>query len=77
MCLGFDVADEVVRRVDYVEERLPWEEPTQGFMEKLLWTKFQPWSYEAEVRAFVTREEQESQRYFFHFGDRHCFWYLT
>jgi hypothetical protein len=70
MCLGLDVPDDVVRVVDYVEERLPWEQPTQEFMTKLLWTKFAPWSYEAEIRAFVTREEQEDGRYFFHFGDK-------
>jgi hypothetical protein len=71
MCLGFDILEsDVVRGVDYVEGRLPWEQPTQEFMTKLLWTKFAPWSYEAEVRAFVTREEPEDGRYFFHFGDK-------
>jgi hypothetical protein len=70
MCLGFDIPDDVARAVDYVDERLPWEQPTQEFMTKLLWTKFAPWRYEAEVRAFVTREEQEDERYFFHFGDK-------
>jgi hypothetical protein len=70
MCLGFDIPEsDVVRRVDYVENRLPWEQPTQGFMTKLLWTKFKPWSYEDEVRAFVTREEQEDGHYFFNFED--------
>lgn len=69
MCLGLDVPDDVVHVVDYVEERVPWEQPTQAFMEKLLWTKFEPWRYESEVRAFVTREEQEGGRYFCHFGD--------
>jgi len=36
MCLGLDVPDDVAGVVNYVEERLPWEEPTQEFMTKLL-----------------------------------------
>jgi hypothetical protein len=70
ICLALDVPDDVARAVHYVEERLTWEQPTQEFMTKLLWTKFAPWSYEAEIRAFVTREEHEGGRYFFHFGEK-------
>jgi hypothetical protein len=73
ICLGFDlsVADGTAREVDYVEERLPWQEPpTEEFTLKLLWTKFAGWRYEDEVRAFMTREEPENQRYFIHFDDR-------
>jgi hypothetical protein len=70
ICLGLDVPDDVARAVDYVDDRLPWEQPTQEFMTKLLWTKFAPWRYEGEVRAFVTREEHEDGRYFVDFGDK-------
>lgn len=73
ICLGFDlsIADNMGRAVDYVEERLPWQEPpTEQFALKLLWTKFAGWKYEEEVRAFVTREEGENQPYFIHFDDK-------
>jgi len=73
ICLGFDlnVDDDMARAVDYVEERFPWQEPpTEEFTLKLLWTKFEGWKYEDEVRAFMTREEAEDQRYFIHFGDK-------
>jgi hypothetical protein len=71
MCLGFDMPDDLANPVNYVEERLPWEgPPTHAFMERLFLTKFAPWSYEDEVRAFATREEPEDGRFFFHFGDK-------
>jgi hypothetical protein len=31
MCLGFDMSDDVARTVDYVGERLPWQQPTLEF----------------------------------------------
>jgi hypothetical protein len=73
ICPGFDLnaGDDIARAVDYVEDRLPWEEPpTEDFTLKLLWSKFAGWKYEDEVRAFMTREEEESRRYFIHFGDK-------
>ena len=73
ICLGFDlnVGGDMARAVDYVEGRLPWQEPpTEEFTLNLLWTKFAGWQYEDEVRAFMTREEEEDRRYFIHFGDR-------
>src|SRR5882672_9871173 len=70
ICLGFDLApDGVARGIDYVEKRIPWETPTQQFMLKLLWTKYDAWKYEDEIRAFMTREEAEDRRFFVHFSD--------
>lgn len=73
ICLGFDLTagDDIARAVDYVEDRLRWEEPpTEESTLKLLWSKFAGWKYEDEVRAFMTREEEENRRYFIHFDER-------
>lgn len=55
LCLGFDLRVDLLKRVTYVNSRLPKpKELDEAFVEKLLFTKFAHWSYEAEYRVYVT-----------------------
>jgi hypothetical protein len=69
MCLGFDVRDGVALQVKYSGKRIPWQEPDLEFMQQILWTKFEGWQYENEVRIYATRDEEEGGIYFKDFGD--------
>ena len=64
ICLGLDVKDEVVMRIKYSEQRIPWREPDLEFMKEILWTKFAGWRYEDEVRAYASRDDEENGMYF-------------
>jgi hypothetical protein len=74
MCLGFDVADKLLERVEYTKERLavPYAENghelklDESFVGKLLRTKFDHWAYEDELRVFVGLDHStvESGSYF-------------
>ncbi|KAA0179021.1 DUF2971 domain-containing protein [Cupriavidus gilardii] len=80
ICLGFDVPDDCVREVKYVsarvvnalmEKEFAFNGADEDFARELLYTKFQDWAYEQEVRAFVNLEEQDpvSRLYFKPFGE--------
>jgi len=70
-CLGFDVNDEKLGHVSYVNSRFPKPEnpKTESFIEKLLYTKFAHWSYEDEYRLYVALNDQENGLYFVSFSD--------
>jgi hypothetical protein len=71
VCLGFDVDDEVLMHVNYVQERGQWpEKPNRSFMKMLLGTKFAHWSYEDECRVWVQLTEEEGGLYFADFSRR-------
>jgi len=80
LCLGFDVPDESVGPVTYSGRRIPAriEQLTaprlldEAKAVSLLFTKFSHWSYEDEVRAFVTLEDRDPKTglYFAEFSDR-------
>ena len=47
LCLGFDMPDYLLKKVNYVQSRFPKEkELDEDFMLKLLFTKFIHWGYE-------------------------------
>lgn len=74
MCLGFDVRDDTLKEVKYVSRRLVLKSLrnlTKGTAIKFLSTKYQGWSYEKEVRAFLSLEEKDERNglYFADFGD--------
>lgn len=82
ICLGFDVADEVIRKVRYVSEvevvgnfkdLPPADLKIVGtrIIDKLFEAKYAGWSYEDEVRVNPTREEMDDDAgmYFLPFGD--------
>lgn len=73
ICLGFNVRDDSVAKVDYVEKRTPLRLPlTEDSMQRVLFTKFTGWSYEQEWRAWFRLEECDpaaSNHYFREFDE--------
>ena len=69
ICLGFDVLDSYLVKVDYVRNRLtPKKNIDEQFMLKLLSTKFSHWRYEQEYRVFVSLEDKVDDCYFKEFS---------
>jgi len=68
VCLGFDVDDRGLKPVTYSVDRpnlkLP---PTLESINELLFTKFQGWSYEEELRNWFRLDEKEDGHYFYPF----------
>jgi len=74
MCLGFDVRDNTLKEVKYTSKRLVFKsvrDLTKGTAIRLLSTKYQGWSYENEVRSFLSLDEEDEENglYFADFGD--------
>jgi hypothetical protein len=70
LCLGFEVSNNVLGKVDYVDSRLPVPtELNEEFMKKLLFTKFKHWEYEQEYRVYVQLEEEENGMFFSDFSN--------
>lgn len=72
LCLGFDVPDHFLAKVDYVKERLSQNgERNEELMLKFLTTKFEHWSYEEEYRLFVDLKEKDKDgNYYADFSDK-------
>ena len=69
LCLGFEVDNKLLGKVDYVDTRLPVPpQLNDEFMRKLLFTKFKHWEYEQEYRVYVQLEEEEGGMYFSEFS---------
>ena len=70
ICLGFDLPDECVRHVEYVDTRLPFPtELNEQIAQDCLFTKFSGWCYEDECRIFANLEEEEEGNYFSDFEE--------
>jgi len=83
VCLGFDIPDGLLKRVEYEGERLPIdvenklkdENPNNIMKEKLLTTKFKHWDYEEEERVIVQLVKSDKVKigkkelYFMKFND--------
>ena len=70
ICLGFDVHDNMVKSVEYVDSRLPWPDSIdEEFMGKMICTKFSHWQYEEECRAYFALQEHENNLYFKYFSN--------
>lgn len=70
ICLGFDVPDEYVKSVKYVDTRRPF--PTESNDQiALIWlfTKFSGWRYEDECRIYADLEQEEDGNYFADFKE--------
>lgn len=71
ICLGFDMPDEFLGQVSYVNSRFHWpatlDEP---FVKQLLFTKFAHWSYEDEYRSYVSLDESEHGLYYADFSEK-------
>lgn len=82
ICLGFDLKRGMYQQVEYLDKRILAEleerddDPTKiaaDLQELLLRTKSEHWSYEQEIRVFVTLTDmkREGTLYFCPFGDEH------
>lgn len=71
VCLGFDVFDDLCKRVNYEPARLPFPEPplTVEHTEAMLFTKFSNWSYEQEIRIWTDLSESEDGLYYKEFDE--------
>jgi len=71
IALGFDVSDEILERISYVEERATLTRIEFETAKSLLFTKYVDWKYEQEARIFVSLDEQDaSGLYFGDFNER-------
>ncbi len=68
LCLGFDVADALVKPVDCRTKRVAFdpviledEEQGRAFIEGLSCIKFAHWKYENEVRVFVALDSDDTE----------------
>jgi hypothetical protein len=64
ICLGFDVSDDRVGAVRYVENRaasrmMDVEVVDESFAQSMILTKYKDWEYEQEVRSFVALPEPD------------------
>ena len=73
ICLGFDVSDEILKKVKYVTNRktinIGQSLDEHGIKSELLSSairyKFKEWSYEREYRGIVPLEEKDSNGFYF------------
>jgi len=79
LCLGFDVPDNMLKRVRYQRQRIAIDPgvieaegaAAEAFMAVLISTKSSHWRYENEVRCFVALEERDHETglYFANFSN--------
>jgi hypothetical protein len=70
MCLGFDIPDEYLDQVSYVNSRFQWPAALdKSFVKQLLFTKFAHWSYEDEYRSYVSLDKSEDGLYYADFSN--------
>jgi hypothetical protein len=71
LCLGFEIPDEAGKRVQYISERLSLpEQPELSDATAWIYTKYENWAYEKEIRCCATLEEATSEGlYFMDFGE--------
>lgn len=71
VCLGFDIPDELTKRITYRSQRLPRpRNPSSVDAEALLFTKFSNWAYEQEIRVWAPLNDQVDGLYFADFDDK-------
>ena len=72
LCLGFEVRDSTLRKVDYVTNRIKVDDIKKPkSLEKVLTTKFKHWIYEEEQRKIIDLSDRAKQDelYFEPFSD--------
>ncbi len=70
LCLGFEISDEKCKKIDYVPRRFPFPiSLEQEVGDRLLFTKYQNWRYEQEIRIWAALNEKEGDLYFAPFGE--------
>jgi Protein of unknown function (DUF2971) len=70
MCLGFEIDENTLKPVTYVSDRpellMP---PTEESINQLLFTKFEDWQYEEELRNWFHLNEREGDHFFYPFDE--------
>lgn len=70
LCLGFEVSNSTLERVEYVDSRHPIPSVIdETLMKKLLYTKFRHWEYEQERRIYIELEEHVDGIYYSDFSN--------
>lgn len=70
LCLGFDVNEANVQKVDYAEDRIKLPKKiSEEKMNSLLFTKYSGWAYEKEWRSWARLEEKDDDHFFADFGE--------
>jgi hypothetical protein len=72
VCIGFEVPEgnEQFHKVEYVSKRLPFpKSPTLTDTKIILFTKFDSWEYEQEIRVFLALNDPEDGLYFKEFDE--------
>jgi hypothetical protein len=69
--LGFDINEEKIKNVSYVQERPIVNAVDEDFVHHLLYTKYIDWRYEQEARVFTSLKDKdpESGLYFADFNE--------
>lgn len=71
ICLGFEVSDSDIKKVDYIETRPPPPDVlSEAFVMGLLFTKFSHWHYEQEYRVYVQLDEEIGGLYYADFSEQ-------
>jgi len=72
LALGFDVNEEKLKPVSYVETRPILKEIDIVVANSLLFTKYVDWHYEREARIYASLKDQDAETglYFVDFGDQ-------
>ena len=73
ICMGFEVPDEFLMKVNYVNNRLKCAKKIDiEYMQEILSTKFSHWKYEKEFRFFLGLDHSgmENGHYFEPFSDK-------
>lgn len=70
LCLGFEIPDACGTRVHYKRNRLPRSEKLElRHATAWIYTKYENWKYEEEIRCCTTLEEKVDGLYFMNFGE--------
>jgi hypothetical protein len=84
LCLGIELlgdtanpTDTLWKRVNYVNDLLPFPDnflrapmaERSAFVEKLLYTKYQKWDYEKEIRTYGMLQNKDGNHYYVNFGE--------
>jgi|ERR1700730_6173930 hypothetical protein len=70
ICLGFEIPEDCGKRVNYVGERLSLPENVElDNANAFLFTKYENWAYEKEIRCWTDLQTPEGGLYFMDFSD--------